>query len=156
MHVSQFLTPESVAVGLKAGSKAELIDAMIALLEGRPEVVDLAAVRTAVLRREKSMSTGVGKGLALPHAKTNAVSRTVAAMAVTAVPVPFEAIDDLPVRLVFLLVGEPDAKSQHVKVLSRISRLMNREAVRKQLAAATTPQELLEALQEAENNLLDE
>lgn len=156
MHVSQFLTTESVAVGLKAESKAELIDAMIALLEGRPEVVDLAAVRTAVLRREKSMSTGVGKGLALPHAKTNAVSRTVAAMAVTAAPVPFEAIDDLPVRLVFLLVGEPDAKSQHVKVLSRISRLMNREAVRKKLAAAKTPQELLEALQEAENNLLDE
>jgi len=156
MHVSQFLTPDSVAVGLKAGSKAELIDAMIALLEGRSEVVDLAAVRTAVLRRENSMSTGVGKGLALPHAKTNAVSRTVAAMAVTADPVPFEAIDDLPIRLVFLLVGEPDAKSQHVKVLSRISRLMNREAVRKKLSAASTPQELLDALQEAENNLLDE
>lgn len=156
MHVSQFLTPASVAVGLPAANKAELIDAMIALLEGRPEVVDLAAVREAVVQREESMSTGVGKGLALPHAKTNAVTRTVAAMAVTRDPVPFEAIDDQPVRLVFLLVGEPDAKSQHVKVLSRISRLMNREAVRKQLAAARTPEALLDALVHAESNLLDE
>ncbi len=156
MHISQYLTPESVAVGLDAADKESFINAVVNLLDGRPEVRDLDEVRRSVLEREWLMSTGVGKGLALPHAKTNAVSGTVAALVVTRSPVPWDAIDGEPVRLVFLLVGVPDAKSEHVKILSRISRIMNRDAVRKQLGEAASSKELLETLRNAEESLLDE
>lgn len=156
MHISQYLTPESVAVGLDAADKDAFIKKVVSLLEGRPEVVDLEEVERSVLEREWLMSTGVGKGLALPHAKTKAVSGTVAALAVTRVPVPWESIDGESVRLVFLLVGVPDAKSEHVKILSRISRIMNRDAVRKQLAEASSSEDLLATLKKAEEMLLDE
>lgn len=156
MHISQYLTPESVAVGLDAADKDAFIKKVVRLLEGRPQVQDLEEVERSVLEREWLMSTGVGKGLALPHAKTKAVSGTVAALAVTKAPVPWESIDGESVRLVFLLVGVPDAKSEHVKILSRISRIMNRDAVRKQLAEASSSEELLATLKKAEESLLDE
>lgn len=156
MHISQYLTPQSVAVGLDAADKETFIHSVVSLLEGRTEVRDLEEVRRSVLEREWLMSTGVGKGLALPHAKTSAVSDTVAALVVTKNPVPWDAIDGEPVRLVFLLVGVPDAKSEHVKILSRISRIMNRDAVRKQLAEAVSSEDLLSVLRNAEESLLDE
>jgi PTS system fructose-specific IIA component len=156
MHISQYLMPGSVAVGLDAADKESFINAVVDLLEGRSEVKDLDEVRRSVLEREWLMSTGVGKGLALPHAKTHAVSGTMAALVVTRSPIPWDAIDGEPVRLVFLLVGVPDAKSEHVKILSRISRIMNRDAVRTQLTEATTAEELLKTLRNAEESLLDE
>jgi PTS system fructose-specific IIA component len=128
---------------------------MVELLAGDPAVKDLDEVRRVVLEREEMMSTGVGKGLALPHGKTSAVTGNVAALALTRLPVDFEAIDDQPVRLVFLLVGTPDSKSLHVKILSRISRLMNRDDVRQRMVAARTDQELYQAVLDGEAALLE-
>jgi len=156
MSVSQFLAPESVTVGLKVRDKEELMAAMLDLVSDRPQITDMASVRHDVEARERSMSTGVGKGLALPHAKTKGVQETVAALAVLSEPVPFDAVDDLPVQIVFLVLGIPEAKSQHVKILSRISRLMNQEAVRRRMLAAKSDDELFAAIEDAENHLLDE
>ena len=156
MQVIELLSPETVRVGLVGDDKRAVIEAMIDLLAGDPSVRDLDEVRRVVLEREDIMSTGVGKGLALPHGKTSAVTGNVAALALTKSPVDFEAIDDQPVRLVFLLVGTPEAKSLHVKILSRISRLMNRDDVRKRMLAARTDQELYRAVMEGEASLLEQ
>ncbi len=156
MSISQFLAPESVTVGIEARNKPELMAAMLELVSSRPQIIDMEYVRRDVEARERSMSTGVGKGLALPHAKTKGVSETVAALAVLSGPVAFDAVDDLPVQIVFLVLGIPEAKSQHVKILSRISRLMNQEAVRRRMLAAKTDDELFAAIEDAENHLLDE
>ncbi len=99
------------------------------------------------------MSTGVGKGLGLPHAKTAAVNGILAALAVCKHPVDFESIDNEPVRIVFLLVGKQDAKSQHVRILSRISRMMNQKDTRDRILAATTSEELLSVIEEVESQL---
>lgn len=155
MQISDFFSAQTVAVDLRADDKDALIDAMIELLSSHERVKDLEEVRRAVKERESMMSTGVGKGLALPHAKSEAVSDTVAALATLENPVEYGSIDDEPVRIAFLLVGTPDAKSQHVKVLSRVSRLMNRESIRASLLRCTTPAELLDTFREAEAGLLD-
>lgn len=155
MQIHELLSADRVRVGLVGADKRAIIDAMVDLLSGHPSVSDLEEVRRVVLEREDVMSTGVGKGLALPHGKTAAVSDNVAALALTRGPVDFAAIDDQPVRLVFLLVGTPEAKSQHVKILSRISRLMNRDEVRRQMLAARTDQELYQAVIEGEAALLE-
>ena len=155
MQISDFLTAETVAVDLVADDKDELIDAMIELLSFHERVKDLEQVRRDVIERENMMSTGVGKGLALPHAKSEAVTDTVAALATLGKPVEYGSIDDEPVRIAFLLVGTPDAKSQHVKVLSRVSRLMNRESIRESLLESSTPTDLLDIFREAEAGLLD-
>lgn len=152
MELTRLLGPSNVAVDVQADDKTALISAAVDLLEGNPAVKDLEAVRTAVLEREKTMSTGVGKGLALPHAKTSAVEDVLAAMLVSREPVEFESIDNDPVRIVFLLLGRQDAKSQHVRILSRISRMMNREEYRDQVLAANTSEELLSVIAEIESS----
>lgn len=155
LEIHDLLTPDTVSVGLPGGSKEEVLNNLISLLETHPAVVDLEAVRVAILDREAMMSTGVGKELALPHAKTGAVRESVAAFAVTANPVDFGAIDNAPVRLIFLLVGTEVAKSEHIKILSRVSRLMNREDFRKRLLGAESADEVIAVFREGETDLLE-
>jgi PTS system fructose-specific IIA component len=154
-EIHQLLSVATVHVGLEGQTKEEVIDHLVDLLKGHPAVRDLDRVRAAVFEREHVMSTGVGKGLGLPHAKTAAVTDTVAAFAVTREPVAFGAIDGQPVRLLFLLVGTETAKSQHIKILSRISRLMNRDAFRERLLQARSAAQVLDLFQEAELHLME-
>ena len=153
MELTKLLDISNVAVGVDASDKESLIHAVIDLIEGHPAVLDAAGMRSAVFEREATMSTGIGKGLALPHAKTAAVSGVVAALAVTRGPVEFESIDNEAVRIVFLLLGRQDAKSQHVRILSRISRMMNRDETRQAVLSAATAEALLEVVREAESHL---
>lgn len=153
-EIHQLLSPATIRVGLAGSNKAAFLDALIDLVVDRPGVRDPDALRQAVHEREARMSTGVGKGLALPHAKTRAVDATVAAFAVAAQPVPFDAIDNEPVRLVFLLVGPESAKSQHIKLLSRISRLMNRDPFRARLLDAPDAPAVLRIFEEGELELI--
>jgi PTS system fructose-specific IIA component len=153
LSVTDLLAPERVRVGLRAGSKEEVVEAVVDLLEGARAVRDLGRVRAAVRAREAVMSTGVGKGLALPHARTDAVSDTVAALAVLERPVDYASLDGQPVRLAFLLVGPEEERGTHVRLLSRISRLMNRDAFRSRLLQAPDARAVLSAFREAEEQL---
>ena len=153
LHPYKLLTTDTIRVGLPARSKGEVIDALLDVVATHPAVIDPEAMRRAVFEREQVMSTGVGKGLGLPHAKTKAVTATVAAFAITAEPVDFSAIDNEKVRLVFLLVGTEAAKSEHIKILSRISRLLNRDAFRERLLQARDADEVLALLEEGELQL---
>lgn len=151
--IHQLLRPETVEIGLDGTTKEEVIDGLIDLLEGHDAISSIEAVREAVFEREEVMSTGVGKMLGLPHAKTAAARETVAAFATTAKPIDFGAIDDEPVRLLFLLVGPESDKSRHIKILGRISRLVSRDAIREQLLEVKKPDEVIAILKEGEAQL---
>jgi mannitol/fructose-specific phosphotransferase system IIA component (Ntr-type) len=112
--------------------------------------MDKEKVRKAIFEREEIMSTGVGNGFAIPHGKTEAVSDIVAAFAVTAQPIDYQSLDEKPVRLVFLLVGKDNLVGPHIKLLSRISRLMNKEEFRRRLLDLKSPREILEAFRQEE------
>lgn len=154
-YIYKLLTRDTVRVGLPGRTKEEVIHALLDMLVDQPAVIDPMEMRRAVFERERVMSTGVGKGLGLPHAKTSAVEETLAAFAVTAEPVDFGSIDSQKVSLVFLLVGSEKAKSEHVKILSRISRILNRDAFRKRLLQVRDADELLLLFQEGEQALSD-
>lgn len=149
----QLLTVDTICVGLPGRNKEEVINALLDVVADHEAIIDMAAMREAVFEREEMMSTGVGKGLGLPHAKTKAVGETVAAFAITAEPIDFGAIDDQKVRVLFLLVGTETAKSEHIKILSRISRLLNRDAFRERLLQAHDAAEVLALLEEGEMEL---
>lgn len=155
LEIHDLLSPETVRVGLAGSTKEDVLENMIELLEGHPAIADLASVREAILEREKVMSTGVGKGLALPHAKTSAVHESVAAFATTREPIEYGSIDNVPVRLIFLLVGTENAKSEHIKILSRVSRLMNREYFRERLLQVHSPEEAIDVFEAGEEDLLE-
>ncbi|HUI10271.1 MAG TPA: PTS sugar transporter subunit IIA [Bacteroidota bacterium] len=150
MKISDILTENLVATGLAGTSKNDIIDAMIDLVASSPKVMDKEKVRKAIFEREEIMSTGVGNGFAIPHGKTEAVADIVAAFAVTAQPIDYQSLDEKPVRLVFLLVGKDNLVGPHIKLLSRISRLMNKEEFRKRLLELKSPKEILEAFRQEE------
>lgn len=150
MKISDILTEHLVVTGLEGNSKEEIIDAMIDLVASSPKVQDKTKVRDAILEREKIMSTGVGNGFAIPHGKTDAVTDIVAAFAITAEPIDYQSLDEKPVRLVFLLVGKDSMVGPHIKLLSRISRLMNKEEFRKRLLETKTSKEVIDMFKQEE------
>jgi fructose-specific phosphotransferase system IIA component len=150
MKISDILTEDLVVAGLKGKSKDGIIEAMIDIVAHSPRVLDKEKVRTAIFEREQIMSTGVGNGFAIPHGKTDAVSDIVAAFAVTEEDIDYDSLDEKPVRLVFLLVGKDNLVGPHIKLLSRISRLMNKEEFRKQLLMLETPKEILDLFRQEE------
>jgi len=150
MKISDILTEDLVVTHLEGNSKRDVIEAMVDIVARSPKVLDADKVRTAIFEREKIMSTGVGNGFAIPHGKTDAVTDIVAAFAVTAEPIDYESLDEKPVRLVFLLVGKDNLVGPHIKLLSRISRLMNKEEFRNRLLQVPTSREILELFRQEE------
>ncbi len=96
------------------------------------------------------MSTGVGKQLAIPHGKCDSINEILASFAVLDESVEFESIDNQPVKMVFLLVGPEDKSNHHIKLLSRISRLMNSTAFRDKLLQCDNPDEIFETFKTEE------
>ena len=150
MKISDILTDDLVMTGLQGKTKDDVIDAMIDLVAASPKVLDKEKVRKAIFERERIMSTGVGNGFAIPHGKTDAVTDIVAAFAVTAEPIDYQSLDEKPVRLVFLLVGKDNLVGPHIKLLSRISRLMNKEDFRKRLLEQKTSREIIDMFRQEE------
>lgn len=150
MKISDILTEDLVVTHLEGNSKRDVIDAMVDIVARSPKVQDVEKVRAAIFEREKIMSTGVGNGFAIPHGKTDAVTDIVAAFAVTAEPIDYESLDEKPVRLVFLLVGKDNLVGPHIKLLSRISRLMNKEEFRNRLLQVPTSREILDLFRQEE------
>ncbi len=155
MKISSILTEDLIQVDVPGSTKEEVINAVIDLAAKSQKVKDIEKVRLAIFEREKIMSTGVGKGFAIPHGKTDAVSDIVAAFAVTREPIDYQSLDHEPVRLLFLLIGKDSLVGAHIKLLSRISRLMNKEELRGKLLHATSSAEILEVLKTEEMNYLD-
>jgi fructose-specific phosphotransferase system IIA component len=155
MRISDILTEDLIVTGLEGNSKDDIIDKMVELVGSSPKVLDREKVRKAIFERERIMSTGVGNGFAIPHGKTDAVSDIVAGFAVTERPIDYESLDEKPVRLVFLLVGKDNLVGPHIKLLSRISRLMNKEEFRRKLLELTSPADILELFRREEASYFD-
>lgn len=149
MLLSELLTAERVLVPLSARDKrgviAELTRHLVNHSGGK-----FAEVLGAIEEREAVLSTGIGFGVAIPHARSSAVTELSLVCGVSPLPVPFDSIDGEPVRLFFLIVGPEASAGQHVKVLSRIARLVRREELREELCQARTPAEFYRVLLEAE------
>lgn len=155
MKISEVLRKESVSSQLQGATKEEVINELIDLLRNDDRIIDLEEVRKAVFEREKLMSTGIGKGFALPHGKTNAIKEIVAAFGRTVHPVDFQASDEEPARLIFLLVGKDNLVGPHIKLLSRISRIMIKEEAKERLLNAKTSEEIYNIILEEEKNFLE-
>jgi mannitol/fructose-specific phosphotransferase system IIA component (Ntr-type) len=151
----RLLSSETVVLGLDVGDKAAAINALVDLLADRDDVEDLERLRSDVFVREATLSTGVGMGLALPHARTTAVADSLAAFAVLAAPLDWDAIDGAPVEMVLLLAGTAHDRSRHITLLSRIMRLMNRPGFASSLRDAPTPDAVVERIRIAERGRSD-
>ncbi len=150
--LSELLTPDRIKIPLASATKDEILDELVHVVARTSEVSDLPAVLRAVREREEVVSTGIVNGVAIPHGKSSGVGELLLAAGVTPEPVDFEALDGRPVSLFFLLVGPESAAGQHVKALSRISRLLRRDSFRQRLAEASSPDEFYAVIREAEES----
>jgi mannitol/fructose-specific phosphotransferase system IIA component (Ntr-type) len=148
--ISDILTSMRVKVPLEATTKDEVLRELVDVLALDGCIQNPAEVLRVVLDREKVLSTGIGHGVALPHGKTDVCADLVVAAGVTRDDVDFDALDERPVRLFFLLVGPEAAAGAHIKALSRISRLVRRPELRDQLMAAPDQESFLALLRDAE------
>ena len=104
MKICEILQVSKIIPSLHGKEKNDVVNELVDLFKNDERVKDLDEMRSAVHEREKIMSTGVGKGFAIPHAKTNSVTEIVAAFGKLDEPIDFQALDEQPVNLVFLLV----------------------------------------------------
>jgi fructose PTS system EIIBC or EIIC component len=155
MKICDVLRADKIIPSLKGKEKFDVINELTNLFKDDPRVKDLDEMRNAVYEREKIMSTGVGKGFAIPHAKTNAVNEIVAAFGKLDESIDFQALDEQPVNLVFLLIGKENLSGPHIKLLSRISRMMNKDEFRSSLAKAKTAEEIYTLFEEEEKQFFE-
>jgi mannitol/fructose-specific phosphotransferase system IIA component (Ntr-type) len=155
MKISDILTEDVIELKLDAEDKNDAINKMVDLAGRSGNILNLESVRNSVFDREQIVSTGVGKEFAFPHGKCEDIKNIVAAFAITAKPIDFDSIDADPVRYIFLLVGKENLLNQHLKLLSRISRLMNKDSFRDKLLAAESRGEVLDLFREEEQNYID-
>ena len=150
MNIISLLKPDTVMHNLDVSDKQEVLNELIDSLSSMVGEDELKAIREAVFERESIMSTGVGKGLAIPHGKAQGINDNYAAFALLKEPVDYEAIDGEPVSMVFLLVGPQSSSSFHIKMLSRISRLMNNSSFRERLQECDSSACIMEVFEEEE------
>ena len=146
MQLSEILDADLILFPLKAESKEEVISTLIDVLYKKGKISDPQLALKAVLDREKLMSTGVGRGVALPHGKCANIEDVYVAVGVSPVGIDFEAVDEQPVHVFVLLVTPENFPSKHLKLLSKFSRMLNSAKCREEVLSATSAQEILEVL----------
>ena len=135
MQLSDFLDFDSIRVGLSAGNKRQLLQAL-AQMAGARLGFDPAAIVDSVAERERLGSTGFGNGVAIPHGKVEGLKAIYALVARLAEPIDYKAIDSRRVDLVFLLLSPPDAGAEHLKALAAVSRVVRHGATVEKLRGA--------------------
>ena len=152
MQLSELIQEDVIKVGLTARDKWEAIEELVDVLVAAHEIRlgDRAEVVQAVQARERSFSTGLKYGLAVPHGAVDCVEEIVAALGTCPQGIPFESADGAPARLVILLVLPRGKFQHHVRTLAAVSRLATRPELRERVLAATTPEELAASLQSLE------
>lgn len=125
MRLTELILPETVVTGLAPASRDELLALIVSDLDTKGFVADREATTRDLLAREEVMSTGVGNGVAIPHAYTDGVERLIAGLYRTLEPIAFGAPDEAGVDLFFIVLGPKDSRRDHIRILARISRLIS-------------------------------
>lgn len=141
----QFLNAQGVMPGVRAGDKKALL-AEMAARAGKITGVHERIILDAVMQREKLGSTGVGKGIAVPHARLRGCPRVVGLFAQLNAPIEFDAVDAAPVDLVFMLLSPEGAGADHLQALAAISGVLRDAALADRLRRAMTLDEILAIL----------
>ena len=151
MEIMSFLDERAVSVDLKAhAGKEAIIHELVGLLvkAGSIKERDVSRIVQILMKREALGSTGIGQGVAIPHGKSDTITKLVAAFGVSRAGVNFDSLDGEPVSLFFLLIAPEDSAGPHLKALARISRLLKDKHFRDGLKAAKDEPTLVRIIRE--------
>ena len=153
MKFADFVCRGAIRAQLNAVDKEGAIREMVqALMEaGKVDAKEFESIVKAILKREELGSTGIGRGVAVPHTKHPSVDRLVGTVAVSATGVDFASLDGESVQLFFLLISPPDRPGDHLRALENISRQLRDDTFCRFLKQAKTTEEIQQLLDEADN-----
>lgn len=144
MRMSEFVVRDAILPSLTATTKEGVIRAMVESLRdaGQFKGADTEDIVRAILKRELLGSTGIGRGVAIPHTKHGGVDRLVGTLAVSPTGVAFESLDGEPVYIFVLLISPQDRPGDHLRALENVSRCLRDDGFVKALRATTTREEI--------------
>lgn len=146
MNLTDILIQDCVRVPLQATEKTAAITELVDLLALADLLEDRDAVLEAVLAREKTRSTGVGEGIAVPHGKSRGCSQLCMAIGKPSTPLDFDSIDHRPCEIIVLLASPVDTTGPHIQALGRVSRMWRQGEFRTEVTKATTAEALYSAI----------
>jgi len=154
MKFADFVNLEAIKADLTAGDKESVIREMAQYLLDAEGIKkdEFESIVKAILKREELGSTGIGRGVAVPHTKHPSVDHLVGTVAVSSEGVDFESLDGEKVFLFFLLISPPDRPGDHLRALENISRQLRDDTFCRFLKQAKTPEDIKVILEEADNN----
>lgn len=154
MKFAHFVSRGSIQADLKAGDKEGAIREMVqSLLEAGGIVAEeVENIVKAILKREELGSTGIGRGVAVPHTKHASALRLIGTVAVSSAGVDFNSLDGEKVHLFFLLISPPDRPGDHLRALESVSRQLRDDTFCKFLKQAKSTQDIVQLLEEADND----
>ena len=154
MKFVDFVSREAIRTKLDANDKESVIRAMVSALEESEKISNdqYESIVEAILKREELGSTGIGRGVAVPHTKHPNVEELVGTVAVSDGGVDFNSLDGERVHLLFLLISPPDRPGDHLRALENISRQLRDDTFCSFLKQSKTPDDVWQLLEEADNN----
>lgn len=154
MKFNDFIVPAAIRPAAEAADKKGIVEEMVQALAdaGAIPAEDIDSIVKAILKREELGSTGIGRGIAVPHTKHPSVEKLVGAVAVSPQGVDFDALDGDKVKVFFFLVSPPDRPSEHLRALENVSRRLRNEKFLRFLTQSTTSEEIKTLLDEADSD----
>ncbi|MGC9315609.1 MAG: PTS sugar transporter subunit IIA [bacterium] len=144
--VTDFLSRRAIRIPLDSQSKAAVLEELVDLLCNVYDLDMKGEILEAVLEREELMSTGVGYGIAIPHAKLASINSSKLVGGIAASGIDFDSVDMQPAKIFFLLVSPRNGSGDHVRILSGLSRILHSPDVREEVINSSTPEELIGVL----------
>lgn len=146
MKITDLLTKDTINLSITSKNKSGVIDELIETLNAAGKLSDKTAFREAIMAREEQSTTGVGDGIAIPHAKTSAVKAPAIAFGRSKTGADFDSLDGKPAHLIFMIAAPEGANNTHLEVLSRLSSILLNKEVSQKLMEAETKEEILEII----------
>jgi len=150
LKISEFLKAEAIIMEMKAKEKLEAIKELVDYMVAHKFVDDGEGFLKALAKRENLESTGIGDGIAIPHARTDTVKNLILAFARSNEGVDFSSIDGKPSHLIFLIASPEKNKSEYIMALAKLSRLLRKQQVREQLRTAENPEGIMDIIKKNE------
>lgn len=144
MRLSELFRKDCIVLDVEPTTKDGLLENILDDLDSKSLIRDREHALRDVIERENVMSTGIGNGVAIPHAYTDGVEQLVAGFFRTRAGVDFASLDGSSVDLFFIILGPKASRRDHIKVLAKISRLLNHEEFRRNLREASSVEDVLE------------
>ncbi|TCI23008.1 fructose-specific PTS transporter subunit EIIC [Exiguobacterium sp. SL-9] len=149
MNITDLLKKDTIQLNLRSRSKAEVIEELVDVLDRAGKLSDRNGYRDAILAREAQSTTGLGEGIAIPHAKTKAVKQPAIAFG-RSEGIDYEALDGQDSRLFFMIAAGEHANNEHLETLSKLSVFLMDPAFQERLYAATSEDDVIRAIEEKE------